>query len=83
MATLDMDEVEALECDIPWVEALLYEHNPRTRENSAHLFCRLSTEDSGCLRHIEFSHCQSYIWASIGRFFNSPQAQLCPTKNII
>ena len=44
MVSLDMDEVDAQDCDIPRAEALLYEYNATTRGNSACLlFYRLST----------------------------------------
>ena len=47
MVTLDFIEVEALECDISWAEAILQSHNARIKESSSCLLCvHLPTEDS-------------------------------------
>ena len=80
MVTLDPEELDALERDIPRAEALLYKHNAITRANSASLpFRWLSMEDSGPLRHLEISRWQVYVRAFIWGSFNNPL--LCPTKD--
>ena len=82
MFTLDLDEVQALEHDIFWAQAILQEHSARTREWSAHpFFCCHSMEDYGWLRHLEVSCWQDYVRVSARRYCNNLQAQLCPTKD--
>ena len=82
MVTLDTDELDGMECDSPRAEALLYKHISINKNNFAHLLLHwLSSKDSEFLRHLGVSCWQDSARASIQRFFNNPQAQLCPTKD--
>ena len=82
LVTLELAELEALEWGIGWAEALLNEHNTRMRAAPARIFFRkLSTPDSGQLRHLEVSRWQGYVRASVRRFFINQQGNLYPTKD--
>ena len=82
LVMLELAELDAMEWDIGWAEALLNEHNNRTHAGPAGLlFRQLSIPDSEQLRHLEVSHWQGYVRASLRRFFINPQGDLYPTKD--
>ena len=82
LVTLELAELDALEWDISWAETLLNEHNTRMHAGPAGLlFCQLSTPDSRGLIHLDVSHWQGYVSASVRRFFINPQGDLYLTKD--
>ena len=63
---LDMEKLDALECDILRAKKILIKNNARTKDPICLLlFCKLFTEDSGCNCHLEVNCWQGYMRASI------------------
>ena len=82
LVTLELAELDVLERDIGWAEALLNEHNTRMHAGPVQLlFRQLSTPHFGRLYHLEVSRWQGCVRASVRRFFINPQGDLYPTKD--